>query len=291
MRKFFSAALFAAIIAFPVLADVSFEQTTRFTGGTMLEMMQKMGGMSGGRMGKALQDHTATVYLKGNKMAQVENQQSNIIDLDAGTITAVNHEKKSYTVMTFEEVKQMMAEAQQKMKGMSGNAGDATFDINVNPTGQTRTIEGKTAKEYLVTMTAKGGTGTGMKIKVDSWNVDSLAGSDEVREFYKKFTEKADFMPGMGVNPMMGGASKGLAGMAAAMRESHKLQGSPLLTETEVSGVNSPFGAMMGQNADPNAPFMKITAEYRNYSTSPVDDAKFSAPAEYKKEEMRRPKK
>ena len=108
-------------------------------------------------MGRALQDHTSTVYLKGNKMAHIGPDASTIIDLDAGTLTTIDNQHRSYTTMTFDEMNQRMKEAQEKMSRHGGNGGaDIHFDVKVDDTGKTKTIDGKTAKEYVMTMTAQG---------------------------------------------------------------------------------------------------------------------------------------
>src|SRR5262249_7983824 len=96
-------------------ADVSYTQTTRYTGGTVIEMVKSMAGnpmmkmMGGNRMQAAFQDQTVTVYIKGGKMAFVGPSTTRIHDLDAGTITLIDHTEKTYSVMTMEEMKEAMA--------------------------------------------------------------------------------------------------------------------------------------------------------------------------------------
>jgi hypothetical protein len=276
-------------------ADVSYEETVRYTGGSMVEMMRNMssgpmGKLLGGRMGRALQDRTSKVYLKGNKMAHVGSDASTVIDLDAGTITTIDNQHRSYTTMTFDEMNQRMKEAQEKMsrRGGSGTA-DIHFDVKVDDTGKTKTIDGKTAKEYIMTMTAEGqdqGQSAGaMRVRSDMWTVTSETGSDELRDFYKNMATKMNYSFAAGMNPMMGSASQGLAQLA---KETSKLEGYPVQQETAVSGVQTPMGPMMGgNNQDPNAPFLTMSSESRNFSTGPVDESVFQVPAGYKEQKMR----
>ncbi|MGA7411612.1 MAG: hypothetical protein WBW33_14115, partial [Bryobacteraceae bacterium] len=130
-----------------LFADASYSETVRFEGGSLVEMMRGMAnGPMGKMMGQAFQDQTYAVYLKGNKMARIGSLTSTITDLDAGTMTNINHTKKTYTVTTFEEMKQTAAEMQKRMK--SGDA-NVDFDIKDDKTGNTKKIDGQTATEYL----------------------------------------------------------------------------------------------------------------------------------------------
>ena len=273
-------------------ADVSYQETVRYTGGSMVEMMRNMssspmGKLLGGRMGHALQDHTSTVYLKGNKMAHIGPDASTIIDLDAGTLTTVDNQRRSYTTMTFDELNQRMKEVQEKMSRHGGNGGaDVHFDVKVDDTGKTKTIDGKTAKEYVMTMTAQGQDGgqpgAGMRVRSDLWTVPSETASDELREFYKKMATKMNYSFAAGMNPMMGSASQGLAQLA---KETSKLEGYPLQQDTAISGVQSPMGPMMGGgNHDPDAPFLTMSSESHNFSTGSVDESVFQVPADYKQQ-------
>jgi hypothetical protein len=295
MTKFFATSALVVTSASLLRADVSYQETVRYTGGSMVDMMRNMssspiGKMMGGRMGRALQDHTSTVYLKGNKMAHIGPDASTIIDLDAGTMTTIDNQRRSYTTMTFDEMNQRMKEAQEKMSRHGGNGGaDIQFDVKVDDTGKTRTIDGKTAKEFVMTMTAQGQgqgqPGGGMRLRSDMWTVASETGAEELRDFYKKMATKMNYSFAAGMNPMMGSAGQGLAQLA---KETSKLEGYPVQQDTSVSGVQGPMMPMMGGgNQDPNAPFLTMSTESHNFSTGPVDDSVFQLPAGYKQQQMK----
>lgn len=284
MHKCIRIGVIASMAACGLLGDVSYHQTTKFTGGSLVDMMKKMasmpliGRMGGGAMKTAFSDQQQDVYIKGNRMASIGPLMSILYDLDAGTITTINHEKSTYSTMTFEEMRQQMEQTQQRMHKNTGQ--DIEFDVQVSDTGQTRTIDGQPATEKLLTMTAKQASKDGqMVIKSHMWLVAATPPMREVAEFHKKMAAKAAFAMG-GFSPAMGSASTGLQ---AAMKEAFEQNGYPALMETEVSGVV----AGMGQGGDPNEPVIRTETQTGNFVTAPVDDGKFAIPAGYKQEKRR----
>lgn len=272
-----------------LLADVTYTETTKFTGGTLLEMTQRMasnpimGRLAGGSLKSAFQDQTSTVFVKGAKMARVGTAISTIFDLDAGTVTTINNEKHTYSVETFEELHQHMEQMQQRMN--RGKGGDLQFDVKVDKTGKTRTVGGQTASESLMTLTAKNSDAQGqMIVKVDAWLVPPSSTTKELVDFHRRLAEK--FAYAFAGAPSLGPAA---GGMSAAAREIQKLDGYPVLTETAVSGVSSPMTAAMGGSAsDPNAPLIRTETEMGSIASRPVDDSKFAVPAGFKQEKSRR---
>jgi hypothetical protein len=263
-----------------LLADGSYTETTRYTGGSMVEMMHNLasspiGRFAGHGMSNALQDQTSTVYIKGAKMARIGQTTSTIIDLDAGTITTIQNEKRTYSVMTFDQLQQNMNRGQ---KGGAG--GDIKFDVKVQQTGNTKSIDGQTATETLSTLTATSpdANGATMVVHSDYWIVPNEPGADDIREFHRKLAAKYQGI--LQANPMMGAASKGIS---AATAESMKT-GYPVQTKIDVSGVSSPMSGMTGRSGagDSGGPFLVMETQYSNFSSSPVDDSKFTVPADYK---------
>lgn len=280
--------LLAGLSAGVLLADASYTQVTKFTGGTAIDMAKKMadmpliGRMGGGAMRNAFEDQHYDVYVKGNKMARLGGTVSTIYDLDAGTVTTINNTKQSYSTMTFDEMREQMEKMQQRMNKNKGSGGDLQFDVKVDKTGETRTINGATATETVMTMTAKQESASGqMVVKTHLWLVPLSASTREVMDFARKLGEK--FAYAYGGSPMMGPASGGLA---AAMKEAFKQDGYPVENDIEVSGVA--MAGPMGGGGDSSAPFMQMVMQSSNFATGAVDDAKFSVPAGYKEEKRRR---
>ncbi len=256
----------------------------------MIEMTRRMasnpimGRLGGGALKSAFQDQTFTIYVKGAKMARIGDTFSSIFDLDAGTMTNINHAKRTYSVETFDQMRQQMEQVQQRMN--KGQSGDIDFDVKVEKTGQTRTIEGQTATETILTLTAKSANANGqMVVKVDAWLVPADSVPPELADYSRRLSEKFAYAFA-GSSPSMGAAGSGIG---AAMKETQKLDGYPILTDVSVSGVSSPMAGMMGGggNSDPNAPLIQMENQSSNYAAGSVDDSKFNIPAGYKEEKRR----
>jgi TolA-binding protein len=279
--------LLAGVSAVLLSADASYTEVTKFTGGTAVEMAKKManmpliGRMGGGAMKSAFEDQHHDVYVKGNKMARLGGMISTIYDLDGGTITTINNTKQTYTTMTFDEMREQIEQMQQRMNRRRGGGGDLQFDVKVEKTGQTRTIDGQSAKETLITMTAKGESANGqMVVKTHAWLVPLSDATRELVDFTRKLGEK--FAYAYGSSPMMGAAAGGLG---AAMKEAFSQDGYPVETDVEVSGLTT--AGPMGGGGDPSAPFLQMETQSSNFATGVVDAGKFSVPAGYKEEKRR----
>lgn len=270
-----------------LLADTTFNQTTKFTGGSMVEMMHRMAAnpmmsrLGGGGMRTAFQDQKFTVYVKGNKMARIGELTSTLYDLDAGTMTIINNQRQTYTTETFDQMREQMQQMQSRSN--HGNAGgNVQFDVKVDQTGQTRTIDGQTATETLITMTAQqqaqqGGT---MVVKSDVWLVPASSSTQELRDFYKRLSTKfaeAFSSPGMGPAG---------SGIAAAMAETMKLNGFPVVNDVSVSGVAG-MGAMAGGGDSSGGPLLVMETVSGGFAPGPVDDSHFTIPAGFKQEQQK----
>jgi len=240
-------------------ADFSYVETTKVTGGSLLRMMRFVPGGT-----KSLTDPTQnSVYLKGNRMATFNNKSGQIIDLDKETITHIDFEKKTYSVMTFAEMAQMMAEmqkaAQQRMAEAKAKQPEAESNakmdmkVDIKETGISKSINGLDAKQFVMTVEmlvsaesqaqqAPSPVGMATKIVSDMWMASTLPGYEEVQAFQKKVAMKlvTSSMPAM--NPMMfqqRGSSEMYKRMA---EEGSKLQGTPILTVTRMMGPGGPGG-------------------------------------------------
>ncbi len=244
-----SAILIACTLAatIPAHADFTYQETTQITGGSLMGMMKMVGALSK-QARQATDPIVSTVTVKGNRMSRVNKDRSEIIDLDAGTITTIDHIKKQYTTMTFEQMRQQIDDAMAKAKAQQAkqpqqpaNNGaqdvDMKFNVKVRNTNTTKDVAGLTAKESILTMTAdatdkKSGQTGSLAITNDMYLVPEVPGYEEVREFYKRYAVKMGTVMSGAINPqMMGmmqqpGAGKGMADMATEMA---KLKGIPVL--------------------------------------------------------------
>ena len=228
--------------------DYSYQQTTQITGGSLLKMMKTVGVFSSQarHMGDPI---VSMVYLKGNRMADVSPERIQIIDLDKETITQIDVEKKTYSVMTFEQMKQAMENARERMKQEAAKHQQETaanpdaqnvqmsFDVKVRKTGATKDVSGLNSSEAILTMAMKA-TDTktqqsgNLAMTNDMWMVPSLPGYEQVREFYQKFAAKmGDATVGMGrdFSRMLAQQPGANQAMGDMMKEMQKLDGVPVM--------------------------------------------------------------
>jgi len=250
---------------------------------------------------KATEPREATIAVKGRKMVHASATGSTIIDIDAQTVTTTNNDKKTYSVMTFEEMRNML--------GGSGAKVDVSdFKVDVKDGGNTKTLLGQETHDKIMTMTStvtdeRSGTKVDTTIHNDVYVAHGISGSEELRDFYKKASG-------------LEGAQGGMAGMnrpelMKAMNEAYRsagsLDGLPLFTITTIDGGMPGMPQMSGAdsnklaglaailakrrqqqsgatqaNGAPDA-LMQITTEVTSYSDKPVDPALFQIPAGYTK--------
>lgn len=248
MNRFQSAVLSAAVVmlsASPLFADFSYTETTQITGGSMLGVM-KMAGHFSKQARDAGQPVISTVSVKGNRMSRVNALHTEIIDLDAETITSIDMTRHEYTVETFEQMKQQIEAAEAKAQQEQQKAPEAQqqqpsttqvkFTVHVRNTGQAKDVSGLQTSEAILTMSAdatdtqSGQTGS-IAFTNDMWMAPEIPGYSEVTDFYRRFAEKMGSVFGSGglMNPAMlaqyRGASEGLKDMTEEMS---KLKGTPI---------------------------------------------------------------
>jgi len=244
----------SAILAFALaptsylLADYSYQQTTQVTGGSILSML-KMAGAFSSQARKAGDPIVSSVYLKDNRMANISPDGAEIIDLDKETVTHIDSIKRTYTVITFQQMKEQMAKARQEMEkrqaaqpATSPTSPDAdkvkmSFDVHVRKTGAEKQISGLTTNEAIMTMMMNATdqtsqqTGT-MAITNDMWLVPEIPGYSQLRDFYIRMGAKMgtvtagvgwDLSKLLAQNP---GATQALADMGKEMQQ---IQGVPIM--------------------------------------------------------------
>lgn len=239
------------VLAMPaaLFADFSYQQTTQITGGSMLSML-KMAGALSSQARKAGEPIISTVYLKGNRMATVSPDTVQIINLDNETITQIDVAKRTYTVLTFQQMKEQLANAEQAAEKQQAehpaekpapnpNADNVktSFDVHVRKTGAEKQVSGLTANEAILTMmmnatdqnTQQSGS---MAVTNDMWLVPDIPGYSQVRDFYVRMGEKMgtvtagggmDFSKMFAQNP---GAGQALEDMG---KEMQKIEGMPVM--------------------------------------------------------------
>jgi hypothetical protein len=265
-------------------ADAGYQDTTQITGGALVQMFRSIPFMP--KSTKQLLDPMVTqVELRGNQLARVSTNSTEIIDLDQETVTRINNDKKTYTVTSFEEMRQAFRDASKKVaeakKEPDEPAGDAaqpqpkykvTFDVSVKDTGASKSINGVTAKEQVMTMkahvtpvdpAADPTQAATFSMITDLWSAPKPDEMRAIDDFYLRYGKK--LMQGVDTSailkstqpPINQAAMSSLfasqPGMAGAMPEmmkklaveTQKIKGEAILSITRIGGE-----AMVAPSAD-----------------------------------------
>ena len=238
LRRVVTMAGIMAGAALQLPADFTYQETTTITGGAMMSLMKVAGVFSK----QAREPNQSTVSVKGDKMVHRSQQHATVIDLGAQTVTTIDLQKKTYTVMTFDEFRQMMDQLSQKMHQPQDQGGQIEFKVTTKDTGNTKQIAGYATKEMVLRMEMqvtdqKSGQQGTMVITSDMWLAPSIAGYEEVRAFYTRMGEKLAFNPGGGMFMSSPQASKN---MSELYKEIGKLDGIPVLQTIGMGGEGQP---------------------------------------------------
>jgi len=218
-----------ALLAAPpgCYADSSYQHSSQITGGQFINSIKNIPFMS--RQMKSLTDPTIeTTMVHGNQKAIVGRDYSEIWDLDKETIIHVDNVKKTYSVMTFADMRkvieemparmaQMQAQLQQQQaqaqKQQQGTAVPPNlqfkFTTDVQNTGLTKMIDSYSAKQQILTMkmtvtdTNNPGTNITYDFTEEIWTTPTLpAEMKDAQDFDVRFGKK--LMQGTDVKDLMG---------------------------------------------------------------------------------------
>jgi len=245
-QTFWAIAAALTLTAGPALADFSYHETTKVTGGMMAGALKVAGVFSK----QAREPMEATVALKGNRLVHRSATHGSIIDLDAHTITDFDLQKKQYSVMTFEQMKQALEEMSKKMKDKNQDT-DMNFKVSADATGKRKQIAGQDAREVLIKMQMEGtdkksGQSGSMVVYSDVWMADGIAGYAEMREFYKKMAAELNWTPG---GNMFMNQPQLAKGFSEAFKEVATQSGAPVFQTITMGPEGTP-----PPSGDPDAP-------------------------------------
>ena len=254
MRSITQVLLCSMLATSAMRADFTYEETSKITGGAIVGMMKFAGAFSKDAR-RANEPTNSTIAIKGNRMIRKSQYNASITDLDAETITTINFDKKTYSTMTFAQMRQAMDDMMKQMDKSKSNVSDMKFDIKIKDTGATKNINGIPTHEMIMTMTMEGtdqksGARGGMDITTDSWIAPKVAGYEEVREFYRRMAEKLGWVPGAGGMLNRPDIAKG---MAEIYKEGSKLDGIPVLQVVRMGG-NAEAMAQNGEGSSGDKP-------------------------------------
>jgi hypothetical protein len=296
-----------SLLAAPVAADVTYEEET-----TMGGLMQMMG------MGKPTK---STTRVSGDFMRRDDGDEATVTDLAGEKIITMDTKKKTYSVMTFAEMRQKMEQAMATVQGKKAEkpqATDATMktEARVTDTGRSETIQGVACKQYLLELDLtvesekeqRAGT---MSTLSEMWMAKDVPGSAEVNEFHRRMAEKMGTASiaqqwgaggGSGSTPSFGADMQKMADEMKKM-EGHAMRtvmyfGSSEAAKKEAMGEAPPQpegggglaemlkkmqqgGSAPGQG-EGGGVMMKIRTETTKISTGAIDKSLFAVPGDYK---------
>lgn len=246
LKRAMTLAAVTALTASTLFADFTYREKTNVTGGALAGMMKVAAVFSK----QAREPMETTVSVKGDRMIHRSATHLSIIDLNAETITSADLQKKTYTVMTFEQMKQMMQQLQDRMQHQKNaapdpNAANVSFKVSIDSTGATKQVAGMDTKETVIRMEMQGtdqqsGQTGSMVVKVDEWIAPEIEGYREVREFYKRMAAKIDWA---GAGNMFASRPDVAKGMAEARKQAANLEGIPVLSVMVMTGASNPDGS------------------------------------------------
>jgi hypothetical protein len=241
-------------------AEVKTEEKSQFK---MEGMMGRMMGLFGGK--SAREGVINTIAVKGDRKMTTTEDTGQIIDLSEQKIYNVNFKKKSYEVMTFDEMRRKLQDAQEQAAKATKNTSQQEekpqseaqmeFDFSVKESGQKRTINGFDCREVVMTVTGheKGKTleeSGGMVMTSHIWLGPNIPAVKEITDFDQRYAKAMGQVFNIGGSEeqmaMATAMYPGLKGMIGKMQgESVNTDGTPILTEITMESVRSP--AQMAQ--------------------------------------------
>lgn len=236
------AALLLALVAAPtwLVADVTCEQSTTVVRGSGNRVMR---GLSGSETSVA-----STIYIHGERMIRSTGKLDELIDLEHQTVTQIQHDKKTYSVLTFAQYREAWRlPAPGARRPDAPAAGVSKFDVRTDDTNRTKRVNGVELRQVLINVTedlsdTPAPDAKPLEFSMEAWIAPDAGGTDDLAEFNKSLSEKLGSSADLSQFP---------SGMSPAMRqglirlieESQQLHGVLIEQSTRVQG---PAGAGFG---------------------------------------------
>jgi len=269
-------------------ADASYQETTQVTGGSMVDSLKSVSFLSKS-MSNMFAPMTTITMVHGNQKAVVSKDYTEITDLDRETITHIDTLHKTYSVVTFAQMRQAIANMPKQMEQAQAQMKEAqaeqpqqpktdlktSFDVSAKNTGVTKEVNGLTAQEQVVTMQmhitdpnappTEAVNSMTYVVTTDAWIAPDPPEVKELQDFDKRFAQKlmagVDFSAWKAQmthqNPAMMQMFSGKPGSEEAMaqmgKEMAKLQGTRVMEVTSMGGSGTGPGVVQtsAQSAPP----------------------------------------
>ena len=267
-----------------MFADASYQETTQVTGGSMVDSLKSVSFLSKS-LGNMFAPMTTITMVHGNQKAVVSKDSTEITDLDRETITHIDTIHKTYTVVTFAEMRQAVANLPKQMEQAQAQNKEAqsqqaqqpktdlktSFDVSAKNTGVTKEINGLTAQEQVVTMQmhitdpnappTEAVNSMTYVITTDAWIAPDPPEVKEIQDFDMRMGQKlmagvdlsawkSQMSQNAGMAQLFGGKPGSAEAMAQMSKEIAKLKGTRVLEVTRMSGSGT--GPGVGQDSTQN---------------------------------------
>ncbi len=169
-----------------------------------------------------------TRSIKGRKMAILTRKHTSVIDLDAETITAIDYNKKTYSVVPFAKWKKAIDDA--AAKGTHETSFKVTIHTGASP-ASTKPMGILNATESTIDIAGASGA---LKIAVDAW-VGVVPGYEQMRDFIDKLAEKLGYSFAAGLAEPVLAMPESMQGFDQAIKETNKLAGAQIETRIKIT--------------------------------------------------------
>jgi hypothetical protein len=253
-------ALLTATVAF---GDATIDQKTQFHFSGAMSIVNVFGG-------KATHEGAeSTVIIHGDRKLSRTGSTGELVDLAAEKVYRLDFDRKTYKVVTFDEMRKQWEE--QKAKAAKGSKDTAKndgpeyeVDFDVKSTGQKQAINGYNTHEEVVTVAVhekgkKLEQSGGWVLTADMWMGPKIAALREQADFDRRYFQKlyggsfagADMqamMTAMAQTPAFGKAMKAFADKRSSF------DGTPVRTNLAFEIVGAPGGSNESADRDSSQP-------------------------------------
>jgi hypothetical protein len=244
-----------AVVVSAVSAGAAFKKEEK----SKFKMGGALGKMMGMFMGRQMREGTVTtVAVKGDRKLTRSGDTGRLIDLAEERVYEIDFKKKSYTVLTFEQVRQKMKEEQEKLKKQQAEMQaereknpdqkmpEYDFEVSNKLTGEAKEINGFQTRQMIttITMKEKGKTveqGGAMVMTTDQWITPKIPGAREEIDFELRYLKKIGMVDLVQEMAMASAMYPGMVDMMKRMKvEGDQLDGTPIYAVTSFEAVASP---------------------------------------------------
>jgi len=188
--------LILMLICVSANADVKMDEKSQMKfGGVLGKMFNLFGGKS------AKEGMITTVALKGDRKLTLSENVGEIVDLNEEKKYEFDLKKKTYKVITFDQIRKEIEEARQKAEKEAAKSKDKDkapemeMELDLKETGQTKTINGFNCSQVIMTIRTheKGKTmeeAGGLLLTADMWIAQGITAGTEIGDFERRYFEK-----------------------------------------------------------------------------------------------------